>query len=194
MFFGALLVGMAVAGPPAGAEQTVVEHNCTFYKGPRHSSGFDRVTAICHWPELQPDHVNTILSDVSRHAGLFSTVESVRLIGEHNGRQLSRQVHVASGLSDREIVLQHWVSQHGDATRHNWLIHTPQPASTMDLVVPDYDEGYWAVSAHPRGGSKVHFDLVYAPGGLVPKFVVNRFQTSGVVDMVGHFRRYLQNN
>ena len=42
--------------------------------------------------------------------------------------------------------------------------------------------------ALPRGGVKVHYDLLYEPGGWVPGFVVRWFQTAGIVTLVGELR------
>jgi hypothetical protein len=192
MLFALALTQVALATPPAGAEATVNDHGCQFYTGPRHSSGYDKITVQCVWADLSVEKINSMLSVNSLHDELFNTVAVAVSVGTHQGRELFRQVHQASGLSDREVVIEQWRTTITDGFRYNHRIHSDQSAVTGDNVAPEVNEGAWTVTSRSGGGSNVQYELVYAPGGWVPRFVVNRFQSDGIVSMVGGFRTYLQ--
>jgi hypothetical protein len=192
MIFTLVLTQVALATPPSDAEATVNDHDCQFYSGPRHSSGYDKVTAQCVWPDLSVEKINSLLSVNSLHDELFNTVAVAVNVGTFQGRELFRQVHEASGISDREVVVQQWQTTISGGFRYDWTIHSDQSAVTGDNVSPEVNEGTWTVTERAEGGSNVQYELIYAPGGWVPRFVVNNFQSDGIVSMIGGFRTYLQ--
>ena len=194
MIFALAFSQVAFATPPAGAEATVNEHGCQFYSGPRHSSGYDKITAQCVWPELSVEKINSMLSINSMHDELFNTIAVAVNVGSYQGRELFRQVHQASGISDREVVIQQWQTTITGGFRYDWRSHSDQSAVTGDNVAPEVCEGTWTVTERAAGGSNVQYELVYAPGGWVPRFVVNNFQSDGIVSMIGDFRSYLQSH
>ena len=194
MILALTMMQVAFATPPAGAEPTVYEHGCQFYSGPLHSSGYNKVTAQCAWPELSVEKIDSMLSVNSMHDELFNTISVAVNVGSFQGRELFRQVHYASGISDREVIVQQWRTTLNGGYRYSWTLHPDQSAVTGDNVAPDVNEGAWTVTARPNGGSNVKYELVYAPGGWIPRFIANRFQSEGIVEMVGEFRTYLQNH
>ena len=122
-----------------------------------------------------------------RHYTYYTTVAKSDILGKQGDKTRVRQVHEAAGISDRDVVLLMWKTAAKGGQRYQWTIDSDQ-TGRGDGVKPAQDDGGWTVIPDPRGGVRVEYDLLYAPGGSVPGFVVRWFQGSGFVDLVGEMR------
>ncbi len=144
--------------------------------------------AECAW-DLPADKVIATFGDWNRHAAIFSSVAQSRVLGslqDGNGQVL--QVHQASGISDREVVLQ--VSSSAIEGGRRWT-HTKaasQAAASGDNVEVGVDDGLWEIRATPQGGCTILYELRYDPAGSVPSLMVRWFQGSGFKDMLAQLK------
>ena len=180
-----LLVAAAQAGwTPNGAE-----HGCTFFLGSSQGS-VQPVRAECDWP-IAPQKLHAIVANQSMHDEIFSTVaESVVTGPAPAGGTLVRQVHVATGMSDREATMVYANDTLPNGTRYNWKLAPTQPPITRVPVAKN--AGYWEITAGANGGSHVVYELGYDPGGSVPGFLVRWFQGSGTKTLVGELRKWAE--
>ncbi len=176
------------AAPPAGFQQTDQEHGCTFYKGPKDANGNESLMADCYWPEISAERMDQLLMPWGEHNKYFSSVSVSEVVSPKGDKSRVRQVHQASGISDREVMLVMWRAPAKGGQRYQWTKDTDQSGRTGDMVMPDQDDGGWTVIPDDRGGVRVEYDLLYDPGGSVPGFVVRWFQGSGFVQIVGEMR------
>lgn len=188
------LLAVALATTPAapsGYKPTKVEDGCQFSVGPIASDGVAPVQADCHWADVTADQVIAAVSDWSAHAKYFASVDKVTILDRGGDRVLMHQVHVASGISNREATLIGTKEVRGSAVRFMWTMkNAPQQEITEGNVRAGRDDGYWEISAHPEGGARVTYHLEYDPAGSVPSFLVRAFQTGGLVTLVGEMHAW----
>ncbi|HMV66542.1 MAG TPA: SRPBCC family protein [Myxococcota bacterium] len=187
----ALLALSATPSAPSDYRPTRVEDGCQFSVGPAAADGVVPVQADCHWPDVSPEKVGATLSDWAAHARYFSSVDAVKVLEGGGARVVMHQVHVASGISNREATLIGTREARGAVTRYGWTMRgATQVAPASGNVQCGRDDGYWDVSAHPEGGSRVTYHLEYDPAGSVPGFLVRAFQTGGVVTLVTELHQW----
>ncbi len=176
------------AAPPVGFKQTDDGNGCTFYKGPKDADGNETLFADCYWPDVEAERIKGLLARWDHHDRYFSTVTTSDIVGKVGDKVLVRQVHEASGISDRECMLVMWRTEADGAYRYQWTMAPDQSGREDVGVLPEADTGAWTVIPDSRGGVKVTYELLYDPGGSVPGFVVRWFQGSGFIDLVGEMR------
>jgi hypothetical protein len=181
-----LLVPMAFAGwTPNGTDG-----GCSYFLGDVEGK-VQPVRAECDWP-VAADEVERALVDPGAHDGLFSSVKESTVLGPGpNGKTLVYQVHVASGISDREVVLLFGQEALPGGVRYTWTRSPDQSRATGQLVPVAMDTGKWEVTSTATGAHVV-YELRYDAGGSVPGFVVRWFQGSGVRALVGELRKAVQ--
>lgn len=164
-----VFVGAALAGSWTESAQS---DGCTFYVGPR-DGDYSPVRAVCAW-DVPAETLHGLIAVFDQHNRYFSSVsQSERL---PSGRY--RQVHQASGIADREVILEMGTSLIDGGVRYWWHKADDQSELTGDNVETVVDTGKWEITADGNG-SRVVYELLYDPGGSVPGFVVRWFQTSG---------------
>ena len=174
-----LLLAMTAS---AGWTVSTTSNGCTFYVGDRQGA-YAPVRAECDW-EVAPSTVHGLLSKLTAHKDYFSSVSVSEKVGE--GRY--RQVHVASGISDRELIVDMGSEPIPGGTRYWWKKSADQTGVTGSGVEPNTNQGKWEVTDREGGGVHVVYELMYDPGGSVPGFLVRWFQTSGVELLVGELK------
>lgn len=180
-----LLSSVALAGWTRSSE----ENGCVFFVGDRQGA-YAPVRAECEWP-IAPAELQKLLADNNAHADYFTSVAQSRVLGPTAGGELVYQVHEASGISDREIVLLMGQEAIPGGTRYTWTRAADQSKITGKLVATPVDTGKWEVTATPTG-SKVVYELLYDPGGSVPSFLVRSFQGGGTRTLVGELRAWAE--
>jgi hypothetical protein len=181
-----LLVTSALAGWTKNSE----ENGCVFYVGDVVGK-YAPVRAECQWP-VAPAKLQALLARNADHDDYFSTVAEARVIGPApGGGELVYERHVASGISDREVVVHKTVEPIAGGTRYAWKRAADQSKVTGAHVNALADEGKWEVTASGEG-SKVVYELLYDPGGSVPTFLVRWFQGSGTRTLVGELRAWAE--
>ena len=180
---------MLVAAAQAGWTPNGTENGCTFYLGTS-SGSVQPVRAECDWP-IPPQKLHGLVANQAIHDEIFSTVQESVITGSApSGGTLVRQVHVATGMSDREATMLYRNDTLANGTRYNWTLATPQPPITRVPVAKN--TGFWEVTAGANGGSHVVYELAYDPGGSVPGFLVRWFQGSGTKTLVGELRAWAE--
>ncbi len=137
------------------------------------------IRATCTWPDRSPGRVQAILDDLEGHSDVFSSLGASPVLERAGNTALQRQVHVAPGISDREVVVRWDMSGGPDAKRFAWDIADQQQGIDPDHVAPLIHQGAWEVRSAGTG-AVVTYDLRYSPGGSVPYFLVRWFQGAGV--------------
>lgn len=192
MYLALLLAQTAFAEAPPGASVSAAGHDCVFYLGPKADNGYNHINVECYWPEITVAQADPLIADFGAHDRIFRSATVSDVVGEENGFTLVRQVHEAKGLSPREVVLKFKREAVSGGYRYWWVKHENQPPlSSAKHVEIAYDDGHFLVTNNPSGGVKVEYHLLYDPGGRVPKFIVNWFQTDGVMDVMLDLRTYL---
>ena len=163
------IIGTALAGTWT---ETAQSDGCTFYTGPR-SGNYSPVRVICEW-DVPAETLHGLIAILDAHDQYFSSVSVAERLP--SGRY--RQVHQASGISDREVILEMGSALIEGGVRYWWHKADDQSELTGNNVETVVDTGKWEITAN-GGGSRVVYELLYDPGGSVPSFVVRWFQTSG---------------
>ena len=166
----------------AGWTVSTTSDGCTFYVGDRQGA-YAPVRVECDW-EIAPATLHGLIGNLSAHKQYFSSVSVSEKVGE--GRY--RQVHVASGISDRELIVDMGSEPIPGGTRYWWKKSADQTGTTGAGVEPNQNQGKWEITDGASGGSHVVYELMYDPGGSVPGFLVRWFQTSGVELLVGELK------
>lgn len=184
---------LAVSFAFAGWSANGTENDCTFYLGSV-EAGVQPVRAECDWP-LQPSKLQSALHDLAHHADYFATVAESTVLGAGaGGTTLVRQVHVATGMSDREAIVAFTETAISGGMRYSWALDADQSQQTGKRVACALDTGKWEITDDGKGGSKVVYELRYDPGGSVPGFLVRWFQGSGVKSLVGELRSWVEHH
>ncbi|MFT4978347.1 MAG: hypothetical protein ACI8S6_004255 [Myxococcota bacterium] len=180
-----MLLGLMVTSALAGEwTQSAEEHGCTFYLGVR-SGDYAPVRAVCQW-DIPPEKLQAILAKSADHDRYFSSVAAAEQLPSGQ----FRQIHQASGISNREVIVDMGSTPIDGGVRYWWKKADDQSALTGDNVEVRANAGKWEVTAAPGGGSSVVYELLYDPGGSVPGFLVRWFQTAGAQDLVRELRDY----
>jgi len=191
MFFALILLQSVFAGGPPGSKLSAAGHDCVFYVGPKADIGYNHINVECHWPEVTVAQVDPVLSKWGIHDQIFSAVKVSDVIGQEGEYDLVRQVHTAKGIKPREAILKYKRQIVNGGYKYAWFMHENQPPASPGKVVSTYDDGHFIVTHNPSGGVKVEYHLLYSPSGKIPKFVVNWFQTDGVMTVMKDLRTYL---
>jgi hypothetical protein len=183
----ALLLASAVAS--ASWTVTDQEHDCTFYRGEVEASGATAVRVVCDW-DVPPADLSAVLSQPGTHAGIFSSLGEAETISRAGPLERVRQVHVARGATDREVVVDIRTTDVPEGKRFAWTKARDQSARRTDGVEPDLTDGFWEVT--DRGGrSHLVYEIRYLAGGRVPALLVRWFQVSGIKGVIGDLRGFM---
>lgn len=175
-----LLVSVAAAN---GWTESAQSDGCTFYTGARQGE-YAPVRAVCQW-DIPPEKLQGLVARSADHDKYFSSVS----VAEQVEAGRFRQVHQASGISDRELIVDMGQQTIPGGVRYWWKKSADQSGVSGDNVEVVVDTGKWEITAS-EGGSKVIYELMYDPGGSVPGFLVRWFQTSGTQQLVGELYAY----
>jgi hypothetical protein len=181
-----LIVSSALAG-------WTVDHqtaDCTFSKGVPEGDVLP-LRAECDWP-IEPTKLQGLLTKIDDHNLYFSSVSVSRVVASQAGEHNVYQVHVATGISDREAMLIYGEEEIPGGRRFTWRVNPDQSGITGEKVRLEVDTGKWEITEGAGGGSHVVYELRYDAGGSVPGFVVRWFQGSGVRTLVGELRSYAE--
>ncbi len=180
-----LLLVLLLLPSLAFAERKVVanKHGCEISIGDRRDDGTDLAIAECSW-SVAPDKVIATVKDAASHE-LLSSVESSDKLAD--GRIF--QVHVASGISDRQVALQFTNTELADGGfRTEWTKASKQEPLVDGRIEVVVDDGAWEVHPAGDGTSKVRYELRYNAGGRIPNWVVQSFQKTGVAKICMEMR------
>jgi hypothetical protein len=191
MIFAMLLAQTAFADAPPGAKVAAAGHDCVFYVGPKADIGYNHVNVECYWPEITVAQADPILSDFGTHDRIFGAVTVSDVLGQEGEYTRVYQVHVAKGIKPRQAILKFKRETVPGGYKYAWVMDETQPEPKAGHVMSAYDDGHFIVTNNPSGGVKVEYHLLYSPSGRIPKFVVNWFQTDGVMTVMLDLRTYL---
>jgi hypothetical protein len=135
--------------------------------------------------------LHRLVAATADHDRYFSAVEVCDVIGTSGGQELAVQVHVASGISDREVVLLFGKEPIASGMRYTWTMAPDQSSARRGMVAVGMDTGMWEITSTPAGAHVV-YELRYDAGGSVPGFLVRWFQGSGLRALVGELRAWAE--
>lgn len=179
MMIGAVLAGWSENGEDGG---------CRFFTGSPDGS-VTPLRAECDW-QLPPEKLQAAIADFGRHDDYFTSVVESTVVSPG----LARQVHQASGISNRAVMVKFWTEEIPSGKRYSWARASDQAPVTDLGVVPIRDDGKWEVTPGAGGGSHVVYELYYDPGGSVPGFIVRAFQGSGFRTLVLEMKAWVSSH
>ncbi len=184
----ACVVGLAwlAAGSLSGRGFGFSNRDCEMSAG-RGPDGVLEAQARCRWP-IPPDQIEPLLAAWGDQARYFGNVAESTVLESTANRMLVRQVHRASGISDREVVMECVTETVAGGRRYRWNKAPDQSRASGQRVEVAVHEGYWQV-APAADGSIVEYHMRYLPGGSVPSFLVSMFLSSGMQDVLTDLRR-----
>jgi hypothetical protein len=162
---------------------------CVYSRGERETSGATPVRVVCDWP-MDAAELNDVLGRPGDHARIFSSLAKAESLGSSGGKEWVRQVHTASGASDREVVVVFETLPTAGGHRHTWRKAEDQSKRTGVGVEPALSEGYWQV-VDKNGRTQLTYEVRYLAGGRVPAFLVRWFQSSGMRGVLDDLRAFL---
>lgn len=182
----ALLLSLAL---PAQAAWSDIgsKYDCTFSK--QDEGAVVALRAQCTWT-VPYEKVEAVLADWESHDEVFASVASSKLLAPlQGGKGRVHQVHQASGISDREVVMDvaEVAVDGGKRWTHNKA--ADQSALSGENVEVGRDDGLWELKRTDTGCTLL-YELRYDAAGSVPGFMVKWFQGSGFKEMLGEVRAY----
>jgi hypothetical protein len=184
-----LLVASALAAPQ-GFKVTKNTDHCELSLGPALGNGVVPMRAECHFPDVDPDKLHSLMAAFGDHDKYWSSVVSSDVLRTDGSRTWVKQVHAAKGISNREAILVMEKKSVEGGFRYTWTLDSSSLEPASGHVAVEWDDGYWEVTTHPDGGVRAVHQLAYGPGGSVPGFLVRWFQTSGLQAVVQEIEAY----
>ncbi len=142
--------------------------------------------AECDWP-IPADRIGAILEDSEAQVRYFSNLGESTVLGTEGNSVIVRQLHQATGISDREVVVEWDVTPVEGGRRYTWRKSPDQSAATGRGVEVELYAGSWEITT-TETGSHVVMETRYAPGGRVPFFLVRSFQGAGIRQTLDELR------
>ncbi len=177
-------MALVLATPP-GYETLREADGCKLSLGPRPEAGPRAVRAECTWPEADLDAARAMLLDYPAYRELVPNIREVEVRLREPGRALVWQVHHVPLVAGRESLV--WmvetVPDHG-GLRVSWSrADVPLEPRANRVVVP-VNNGFWEVGTAPQGGVAIIHEVAYDPGVRVPEWLVARFRTNGLANVM----------
>lgn len=174
------LAALASAFEPV--DEVASYRGCTIRIGAPIASGVQPLRAECHWADVTAASVAEVLSHPDGFGRFIVSLKEERMVSsDAAGSVVWQHVEPGWGLAPREdrIVVQNTALQDGHVRWQLDPLPFPTPAG---VVLMPRNEGEWRVTAAADGGVDVVHELLLDPGGSVPTWVVNWFQTYGMSD------------
>ena len=184
-----LALFVAVGLAHAGWTQTDTGHGCTFLRGETEASGATPVRVECSW-NVKPAELLAVLGNPGEHHRIFDSLAESESLGHRGGIERVRQVHKASGASNREVIVDVTTHDVPGGKRFSWTKSADQTGHTSGGVEPDMSDGFWEVRAQ-AGGSLLIYESRYLAGGSVPPFLIRWFQGAGIKAVIGDLRTFM---
>lgn len=184
-----LAVLIAAGLAHAGWTKTDQEHGCTFFRGETEASGATAVRVECAW-DLDPAALRAVLGAPGGHHRIFASLKESETLSRAGGVVRVRQVHHASGASDREVVVDVTTHDVPGGQRYVWTKSSDQSGRRTDGVEPELTDGFWEVTDR-AGGVRLVYETRYLAGGSVPAFLVRWFQGAGIKAVIGDLRAHM---
>ena len=144
------------------------------------------VRAVCEW-EIAPDRLHAMLAEFEAHDDYFAGLAESTVLETVGGVTRVRQVHTASGISDRAAVVDWTVTDLGGGVRYAWTKAADQSGIDGRGLEATECAGSWEVTP-TTDGARVVYEMRYAPGGSVPFFLTRWFQGAGIRSVLADFR------
>jgi hypothetical protein len=167
------------------------DNDCRITAG-RDPDGVLAAQARCKWP-IPADRFEALLAAWGDQERYFSNIAESTVLEQDAQRMLVRQIHRASGISDREVVVECVTESVPGGKRYRWRKAPDQSRSSGRNVEVAVHEGFWEITA---GGDEtvVEYHMRYLPGGNVPSFLVSMFLSSGMEGVLADLRRAAEAN
>ncbi|NCG18284.1 MAG: hypothetical protein GWP91_04630 [Rhodobacterales bacterium] len=183
------LIAPAVAAAPPGYVVVKETAGCTLSKGPADPNGVAPMHASCHWPKVQLTRLQQMLAPADGYDELIFAINVCEIVRIEGDRTLVHQIQDIKGISARETLIWMHTETAGELTRYAWNTADDEPLELVHgNVRAAQNDGYWEVSAHPEGGTRVDHHIAYSPGGSVPSWVVRWVSTGGLAQVMEEVR------
>jgi hypothetical protein len=183
----------AVLSLLAGFQQVdqVDEYNgCVIHIGRALDGRVQPLLSECHWPDVSPDDVRTVLLRYDAYGDFIDVIKEIRVLRDETPRS-TLVWHFSKpgfGLAPRESEV--WMERMLDgAWSLLWRTASEPFVARQGSVVMPRNEGVWTVASASGGGVEVKQLVLVDPGGSVPAFVVNWFSTCGIKEELVRLRQ-----
>ena len=180
-----IFIALARAEPPPFDQIDQVDSfdGCIIRMGrPLPDSRVQPLRAECHWSDVTLARMAELLGNYERYGDFIACMREVRVVrdGDPRGTLVWQLDNIGIGLSERES--ETWMSRTDapGALQVAWRTANEPFTPRSGSVVMPFNEGAWWVTASPGGGVDIVEDLRIDPGGSLPSWVVNWFQTYGI--------------
>jgi hypothetical protein len=163
------------------------DNSCKLTAG-RGADGVLEAEAHCRWP-IPADRLDALLEAWGDQARYFSNLAESTVLEQSDERLLVRQIQRASGISDREVVIECVTESVPGGRRYRWRKAPDQSRSSGRNVEVAVHEGFWEVTSKGDHEALVEYHMRYLPGGSVPSFLVSMFLASGTEGVLADLRR-----
>ncbi len=175
----------AALAAPAGFRQISEAVGCKIWLGPADAAGVAPMSAECVWPEVNAAKLGARLARVDGFGDLVFAIVAEKIVRVDGARTLVHQVQSAPVIADREVLLWMTTSHVGDCWRTAWKTAAEESLTLASgRVRTARNDGAWEVCVEPTGGARVVHDIWLDPGGSVPNWLVRRFQSGGLTDVL----------
>lgn len=159
--------------------------NCTVNLGPREGEVVP-VFVDCLWP-VPAEQVQKLLTDWGRHDDYFSNLSVSAVLAANDEVVTVRQVHRATAMRDREVIVEWRTEKLSDGYRYAWRKAADQSSVARDRVEVEQTRGHWEVRADGNR-TRLRYEARYLPGGDIPGFLLRLFLASGMKGVIADFR------
>ena len=173
-----LLLLAVSAGLAGGWEPLSEMQGCRVMRSEA-QTGFDTLRLECVW-DIAPDRLHAVLSATDDRDEMFSGVKASERLP--SGRY--RQVYQATGIADREIILEMGQLPIPGGARYWWRKAADQSELSGANLEAAYAAGMWEVTAAGPGQARVVHERHYDPGGAVPSTLERWYQTAGLEALI----------
>ena len=182
----ALCVSVLAAAPTRADEPEATAPGCTVNRIATDAAGVGSFTSECRWA-VAFEFVERVFS----HDKLLEDASSKLGQGVDLGDGRSINVHTPGfPIADRQSTLesQREVLPGGGFRSRYWQSARQAPLEPGRVQVA-IDEGVWEVRPAGDGGTTVHYEMRYDPGGNLAPWIVRRFEAKGIAGSLDDMRR-----
>ena len=159
---------------------------CTYFKGAAEGD-ITPIRVECAWTDVDAGKMHRLLARPGSHDGVFGGLAESRLVEEEGSRSRVYQRFAATGMSDREVIVDYDTTAVEGGRRYFWRKSTDQSALRGDAVEVPETSGLWEVT-ESQGQVRLTYELRMKVGGMVPGFAMKWFQTGAIQSTIDELK------
>lgn len=181
----ALALGLlSLAAAPPGWEWTAERKGVRIWSRPTEGTEVREVLGRAEF-DLSPERFFRFLADVESYPDLLPPTTQARLLRRDGDESWYYMVIDPAWVAPRDYCIRTRLHRLSDGRlKSTWendeSACPPPPDGTVRIHI---NEGYWLLTPLPGGRTEVTYQAITDPGGMVPKWMVNKGQIGALVDI-----------